>query len=73
MNEKTETERLIALIEKLVDENAWLYRELAKRQTVTTNNGITLPHATPPTITLPWTVTCTGDDHKVMCTDGDVS
>ena len=44
MSDKTETERLIAIIEKLVDENAALVAELSKR--TAQSSGTTVPGIT---------------------------
>ncbi len=60
MSDKTETERLIAIIEKLVDENATLVAELSKRtiqSSGTTVPGITYWRPNDP-IKPPYTVTC---------------
>lgn len=59
MSDKTETERLIAIIEKLVDENATLIAELSKR--TIQSGGTTVPGITwrpNDTIKPPYTFTC---------------
>ena len=64
------TERLIAIIEKLVEENAMLHRELAKnlanRQVVTvpgiTYRGDAIPTKTTDPIKPPYTITCNGGE-----------
>ena len=59
MSDKTETERLIAIIEKLVDENATLAAELSRR--TIQSSGTTVPWITwrpNDPIKPPYTVTC---------------
>lgn len=72
MDDSTTVERLIAIIEKLVDENAALRRELASKQGVTVP-GITYerpypviptvnPNKTTDPLVPPYTITCKSGD-----------
>lgn len=72
MSESTLNERLVAIIEKLVDENAALRRELANKQVITVP-GITYerPYPVIPTVNPnkstnplepPFTITCKSGD-----------
>lgn len=67
MSDSTVVERLVAIIERLVDENAALYRELASKQAVTVP-GITYERPYPAInkttdpLVPPYTITCKSGD-----------